>query len=60
MRLHGKNPARNGVLTCVYAGENPALCSALDALNRHQKILQSVTQVTHLRARSNTPKKVNT
>jgi hypothetical protein len=32
-RLHGKNPARNGVLTCEDADENLALCSELDALN---------------------------
>jgi len=32
-RLHGKNPARNGVLTCINADETRALCTELDALN---------------------------
>jgi hypothetical protein len=36
-RLHGKNPARNGVLTCDIADENPALCDALDALTKSCK-----------------------
>ena len=49
-RLHGKNPARNGVLTCRYADESLALCSELDALSLSQKDLASVTQVTCLKA----------
>ncbi len=32
-RLHGKNPARNGVLTCDNPSQRQALCSELDALS---------------------------
>jgi len=46
-RLHGKNPARNGVLTCKNADKNSALCSELDALSMTPNDLENVTQVTY-------------